>query len=243
MEEVSVLKVRIKFSKTGTMRYIGHLDVMRYFQKALRRAGFDTTLSGGFSPHMIMSFAAPLGVGITSEGEYFDLELGSAEPSAAMEEKLNAVMADGISVRSIRRIPDDKKAGGMRLVAAADYLVSLPQDAPEGLTEALAGGIGAFLEQPEIMMEKNTKKGSRTVDIRPLIYQMALRDGQFYLLLSQGSVNNLKPEPVITALAAHAGLELPPGRMAVHRLDLYADTGDEQTHVFRSLEELGDLIV
>lgn len=55
------------------MKFIGHLDVMRYFQKALRRAGMDVAFSEGFSPHMIMSFAAPLGVGITSSGEYFVL--------------------------------------------------------------------------------------------------------------------------------------------------------------------------
>ena len=56
------------------MKYIGHLDMMRFFQKAIRRAGIDVAYSEGFSPHMIMSFAYPLGVGMTSSGEYFDLE-------------------------------------------------------------------------------------------------------------------------------------------------------------------------
>ncbi len=50
------------------MKFIGHLDVMRYFQKALRRAEIDVKFSEGMSPHMIMSFAAPLGVGLTSDG-------------------------------------------------------------------------------------------------------------------------------------------------------------------------------
>ena len=75
MEEVCVLKVRIKFRKYGAMKFIGHLDMMRYFQKAMRRAGIPIAFSGGYSPHMIMSFANPLGVGLTSEGEYFDIEL------------------------------------------------------------------------------------------------------------------------------------------------------------------------
>ena len=57
------------------MKFIGHLDIMRYFQKAIRRANIPIAFSGGFSPHMIMSFAAPLGVGVTSAGEYFDMEL------------------------------------------------------------------------------------------------------------------------------------------------------------------------
>ena len=63
------MKARIKFAKWGAMRFIGHLDVMRYFQKALRRADIDVAYSEGFSPHQIMSFAAPLGVGLTSNGE------------------------------------------------------------------------------------------------------------------------------------------------------------------------------
>ena len=63
------MKVRVKFEKTGPMKYIGHLDMMRFFQKAIRRAGIDVAYSEGFSPHMIMSFAYPLGVGMTSSGE------------------------------------------------------------------------------------------------------------------------------------------------------------------------------
>ena len=62
------MKVRIKFSKHGPMKFIGHLDIMRYFQKAMRRADVAICYSGGFSPHQIMSFAAPLGGGITTNG-------------------------------------------------------------------------------------------------------------------------------------------------------------------------------
>ena len=57
------------------MKFIGHLDTMRFFQKAIRRADIPVAYSEGFSPHMIMSFAAPLGVGTTSSGEYFDMQL------------------------------------------------------------------------------------------------------------------------------------------------------------------------
>ena len=73
LEEVSALKIRIKFAKTGIMKYIGHLDLMRFFQKVFRRGEIDIKFSSGFSPHPIMSFASPLGVGLTSEGEYLDM--------------------------------------------------------------------------------------------------------------------------------------------------------------------------
>ena len=67
------MKIRVKFSKHGAMKFIGHLDIMRYFQKAIRRAEIPIVFTEGFSPHMVMSFASPLGVGIESEGEYMDI--------------------------------------------------------------------------------------------------------------------------------------------------------------------------
>ena len=76
------MKVRIKFSKTGCMKFIGHLDVMRYFQKAIRRCGLDVSYSQGYNPHQLISFAAPLGVGLTSDGEYMDMQLESSLSSA-----------------------------------------------------------------------------------------------------------------------------------------------------------------
>ena len=102
------------------MKFIGHLDIMRYFQKAIRRANIPIAFSGGFSPHMIMSFAAPLGVGVTSAGEYFDMELtDDSLSSKEMENRLNATMAEGMKVISVRQISDGKASACMSLVAAA----------------------------------------------------------------------------------------------------------------------------
>ena len=91
-EEVSVLKARIKFRKYGIMKFIGHLDVMRFFQKVMRRADIPIAFTGGYSPHMIMSFAQPLGVGITSDGEYLDIELKEPIDSKEAVRRMNQVM-------------------------------------------------------------------------------------------------------------------------------------------------------
>ncbi len=80
------MRIRIKFRKFGVMRFVGHLDIMRYFQKAMRRANIDIAYTEGFSPHQIMSFAAPLGLGLTSDGEYLDIEVNSTTGSAAAME-------------------------------------------------------------------------------------------------------------------------------------------------------------
>lgn len=118
------MKVRIKFSKQGAMKFIGHLDIMRYFQKAIRRAGIDIAYTEGFSPHMIMSFANPLGVGLTSDGEYMDIEIRTPISGKEALERLNAVMAEGMRVLSFRQVEDSKASNAMALVAAADYRVT-----------------------------------------------------------------------------------------------------------------------
>ena len=101
------MKIRIRFAKYGVMKFVGHLDMMRYFQKAIRRAGIDIAYTAGFSPHQIMSFAAPLGVGLTSDSEYVDIEVNSTGSSKEAVSALNAVMADGVEVKSYRKLPDD----------------------------------------------------------------------------------------------------------------------------------------
>ena len=94
------------------MKFIGHLDVMRYFQKAMRRAGIDIADSEGMSPHMIMSFAQPLGVGLTSDGEYMDVELRTPIASDEAIRRLNEVGVEGITVTEWRQIPEEEGQQG-----------------------------------------------------------------------------------------------------------------------------------
>ena len=103
------MKIRIKFRKQGAVKFVGHLDIMRYFQKVMRRADVDIRYSEGFSPHQIMSFAAPLGVGLTSNGEYVDIEVNSTESSQEMVSRINAANVEGITVTSYRKLPDSAK--------------------------------------------------------------------------------------------------------------------------------------
>ena len=149
------MKARIKFKKYGALRFIGHLDVMRFFQKAIRRAHIPIAYTGGYSPHMIMSFANPLGIGITSEGEYFDIELKESISSAEAVSRLNAVMVEGIEVLSFRQIAEEKKMTGMAIVAAADYLLDL---VPGTLPDDWETQMDAFLAQSEIRILKQTKR-------------------------------------------------------------------------------------
>lgn len=234
------MKIRIKFRKYGIMKFIGHLDIMRYFQKAMRRAQIDICFSEGFSPHMIMSFAAPLGVGLTSDGEYLDIEVGSEYSSKNAVKRLNEVMAEGIEVLSFRKIPDGKASNAMSLVAAADYEVRFREGCvpnPGWETQ-----FDDFCHQNQILILKKTKKSEQELDIRPLIYQIERRsDNTIFMQVATGSSANLKPELVMEAFAAYAGITFPEFSILVHRLEVYADQGTPAAHKFISLEDLGEV--
>lgn len=171
------MKARIKFQKYGAMKFVGHLDVMRYFQKLFRRANIDNEYSKGFSPHQIMSFAAPLGVGLTSDGEYLDVQLLSADAPEVMIERMNAVITEGFHIVGYHPLKDTelnvKNVTAMSLVSSADYLVQLRDDYEigAGITsqESFIKAFTTFLNSSEIVIGKKTKKSEKEVDIKPMI--------------------------------------------------------------------------
>lgn len=232
------MNVRMKFKKHGCMKFIGHLDIMRYFQKAIRRADIDIAYSEGFSPHMIMSFAAPLGVGLTSEGEYVDLQLNSCESSKAAVDALNRVMVEGMEVVSLKRLPENVK-NAMASVAAADYFVSFRKGyAPENWEEKFR----TFLQKEQMLIIKKTKRSEAEVDLKPMLYKCEICNHGIFMQVACGSVNNLKPELVMEAFAKDANMELAPFALEVTRLEVYADLGDETVKKLVPLEELGEEI-
>ncbi len=230
------MKARIKFRKYGVLRFIGHLDVMRFFQKLMRRADIPIAFTGGYSPHMIMSFASPLGIGLTSDGEYLDIELTAPVDSLEAVKRMNKECAEGIEVISIRQIPDEKKMTGMTILAAADYLVSVKEGTlPENWKE----GFSDFMAQKEIRVIKQTKRSEREVDIRPLIYRWEIRGESIFLQLAAGSAENLKPDLVMGTFLS--GSAVPEGSVsfAYHRLEMYAYMGEDGKRNLVSLEALG----
>ncbi len=171
------MKARIKFQKYGAMKFVGHLDVMRYFQKMFRRAKIDNEYTKGFSPHQIMSFAAPLGVGLTSDAEYVDIQLLSSDSPQEMIDRINAAMTEGFRVIGfhplLEREENKKNVTAMSLVCSADYLVSLKDGyrisdtitSQEEFDRAFMG----FMNQKEIITDKKTKTSEKAVDIKPMI--------------------------------------------------------------------------
>lgn len=231
------MKIRIKFAKYGALKFIGHLDVMRYFQKAIRRAGIDIAYSEGFSPHQIMSFAAPLSVGHTSEGEYFDIEVNSFSGKEELISQLQAVMVEGIDILDAKPLVSGE-GNAMASVAAASYLVSFRDEAvlPDGWKDALI----RFYDQPVIPVIKETKKGEKEINLKESVYELQIRPGilhkgmdkapetEIYFLLNASSGGNIKPSFVLDSFFRSISFELPPFALLVHRLETYQNIGTEE---------------
>ncbi|MFV0529396.1 MAG: TIGR03936 family radical SAM-associated protein [Lachnospiraceae bacterium] len=236
------MKARVKFSKRGPVKYVGHLDMMRYFQKTIRRAQIPIAYSEGYNPHMIMSFAAPLGVGTQSDGEYFDMILQEPMASREMCERLNATMAEGIQVVNIVEVEDTKATNAMSLVAAADYEIVYEAMA-EAVAVRWAAALREFAAQETIEVLKKTKRSESLVDIRPFIYEISMLGNVMHMKLAAGSVNHTKPELVLAAFMEYTGESAAPQAFQLIRNEIYAATGEPENPQFVSLDALGSEII
>lgn len=247
------MKLRIKFSKHGTVRYIGHLDLQRYFQRVNRRAGISVVYSEGFSPHQKMSFAMPLSVGYESDAEYFDMEVSEAASSADIISALNRQQTEGIEVISCVLLPD-KCENAMASVRAASYTVSFREGyGPEfDIKKAVTG----VMDSDSFIVKKIDKKSRKKAriakasyntktmhndtgsalleeteyietDIRPYIHEMYV-DGNMavHIKASAGSTNNIRPDTVIGAIFESMGQKLVPNSLIVTRNELYTYDAD-----------------
>lgn len=236
------------------MRFIGHLDVMRYFQKAFRRADIAVSYSQGFSPHQLMSFASPLGIGLSSDGEYLDVVLEDSVNTDTLVAVLNEQMNEEIRIKDFTVLSDEAKTS-MAVLAACDYLVTVKPDKSSFLTEVpdLKKVFEAFLSQEQITILKKTKRSEKLVDIKENIYCLTTERSKFesftkgsyetlsldtkvyqplfYCQLTAGSVINIKPELIIEALAQYMDKEYSALDYQIHRLEMYADTNAKKGEV------------
>jgi len=228
------LKIRIKFSKTGPLKYIGHLDVMRYFQKLNNRAKIPVAYSEGFSPHQILSFSPPLSLGAESLGEYADIEITESVKSIDAVNALNANSVDGIHIESFKVLPDNA-SNAMSCVTAARYRCSIKDSININIDFDIISELSELLSHKEIIVLKKTKKSEKSIDIKPLIYDFQLFEDYAEFLLSAGSVDNLKPELIYKVIFDKYDIEMPERPLNIIRIDMY--TGDKDNLI--SLNDIG----
>jgi len=176
----------LRYERDQRVKYVSHLDFVRMFGRALRRAHLPIAFSEGFNPHPLLTFALPLSVGYTSECEILEIVLTESVPSEEIVERLNNVLPDGVRVISAH-----VGKSNMKKLDIALYEV-YPQKTPAGILD--------FLLMNEILIEKKTKSGIKETDIRPDIKDIKVSLEKIEMILSAGSRANLKPEVVIAAM-------------------------------------------
>lgn len=190
------MKIRIKFVKTGPVRYVGHLDFMRCFQKIVKKSGLSAVYTSGFNPHMMLSFAAPLGVGEETLGDYADVDFAWRDPCELTEQEkyrlkdigldndslpdppgepeflraFNDAAPEGVKAVSAVRVGLIKNSKAMALVRYASFKLVLRDHFLDNYdTDRLESALQAFLSQQEILLHKVSRKSEKEVNIRELI--------------------------------------------------------------------------
>lgn len=194
------MRYLIKYSKGYDIKFVSHLDIMRNIQRAFNRSGLPVEYSKGFNPHMTMSIAQPLSVGVYSDGEYMDVEFLEEVNEERIRSKFNEVAPVDLKIIEVLKIEkkyydDGKKVEqSMAAVIAARYSISIRYKNTDKLAEEMKN----LLHGKEWITLKKSKKTEKMVNIRTMIRKLNYRvDGstlRIDTLLSCGSRENLSPE-------------------------------------------------
>lgn len=155
---------QLSFSRGDELKFLSHLDLMRLWERALRRAGLPLAYSQGFSPHPRLSLALPLPVGVTSQAELMELWLQRPLALDRLLEPLRRQLPQGIALGGARPLPEQAPALASR-VRFAEYLV-------EARGEAAQGAVARFLDSPTFPWSHRREREERHYDLRPLVVEL-----------------------------------------------------------------------
>jgi len=199
---MKVQRLRVRFSRGEEVKYITHLDLMRLWERALRRAGIDVAYSEGFTPHAQISLAAPLAVGVTSDGELLDVFLGSRLTPLDFMRGVGRQLPAGVEALEVEEV--GLRAPSLQSeLRAAEYEVLLPATLTE---EDAREAIERFLAAESVPWEQVRDGETRRYDIRALAQHLWL-DGSkngspvVGMRVRADSGGSGRPEQVIAAMA------------------------------------------
>ncbi len=220
-----VLKIWFRFGKKNRLRYVSHLDLQRFMQRALNRTELPIAWSQGFNPHPVMSFASALAMGWTSDYEILEVKMAQdVSVDEAIQAMASALPPDLPVLEA--RVTNDKSPAPMALLQAADYILRLEgESAP-----AIAGAIGPYLAEEHVIAMRKTKTGEKEADIRAMTYGLAAdptEPGRFTARLALTERATLKPDLLVRTLAQRAGASEPED-LRVHRVCLLATDASGQ---------------
>ena len=191
-----LLRLRAVFEKTGRAKYISHLDLNRCMLRVFRRSKLPVWYTEGFNPHPYYSFALALSLGFESSCEIMDFNITDDNmPLDEIKNRLNAVMPEGMHIVSVA-----EQVKKITAITKAEYDFSLVSDDAESLYSA----VQQLINQSEILIDKKTKKGIKTVDLKPdmEVISCELNDDSVYMImrLPAGTQTNYNPTLFIESL-------------------------------------------
>lgn len=205
---LALIDVRTVFEKKGRAKYISHLDLNRFMMRAFRRSGLPIWYTEGYNPHPYVTFALALSLGFESEYEIMDFSLTEGVSFGKVKKALNEILPEGLKIVYVmtpeRNIKDIEKSE-----FSVEYLTESP--------EKLYDEIKKFLESDEIIVEKKTKKGMKSINIKPDIevYDIQKTDDKiiFNIKLPAGTQTNLNPTLFIQAFSEFSDTKFETGKI------------------------------
>lgn len=226
------MRYLIKYAKNSEIKFISHLDLMRTIQRVVRRAEIEVEFSKGFNPHMALSIAQPLAVGVHSIGDYLDLVLTSSMNEEELIEKLNNNAPIGVKFLeavAVPKIEGRKSLQSMAAIDAARYTIKIPVNKKSiGDSE-----IQELLKKDKWEINKIGKSGERIVDLKPQIKEIKFweKDEELIIkvLVSCGSKENLSPQLLSEFIISNTSF--------AHK-DKFIDIKREEMYVYKDSEYL-----
>ena len=187
------MRIRITFIKQGALRYTGHLDLHKLWERAARRAELPLAYSQGFHPQPKMNMAAALPLGFSSRCEVMDMRLERDIPLGDLPTRLNVTLPSGLQVIGVEQV-DEREPALQTQVASAEYEVTLTEEIDRSELERK---INSVMELKTIPRERRGKM----YDLRPLIEELKLlSDDKIFMQLAAREGATGRPEEVLDAL-------------------------------------------
>ena len=228
-----MIKIRMKFKKENDLIYISHLDMMRLFQRAFRRANISVRYSEGFNPHPKFSFATALSIGVSSIGEYMDIELDEEIAIDEFVSRMKDELPNGIEI--IQAAYTTEKDALMAIIDWSTYIIEIPLLGTIDKDEA-EKEINRFIDREEIIIVRQKKqrrgkkkiKTTKEVNIRELIkdINILMFENEKMILkttLRTGSRGNLKPSALVEAIKNYTDFEMEEDGVKIQRLELFLE--------------------
>lgn len=229
--------MRFKFSRGPGLKYIAHLDVLRVFERAIKRARLPIAYSQGFNPRQKLVFGLPMSIGLTSDSEYADIEFAQDIEPRDFVEAINKGLPEDIRVK--KAVMLTAKDNIMNQITAARYEINFETNEAMSHFE-IDSLVQDMLAKEEISVMKKSKKGPRPINIRPLIYSLSAdkKDVKVFDLeafLSAGAKDNLRADLLMEAFKQETGLDVK--IVSIHRKALYASILNEWKNPFEVADD------